>query len=171
MEIHELQRLLDENHPGTLVKHWLAGHYSIEQRIHRVEVLELNDGSEVAYQEEGLQEIFRIRNRHLGHWIIDELTRRDPRNAHREGNLYHESWKASLAAEAERAADAVAYRKNALESWEIARRSPALMERFGKRLMAGDKYAWTEFSPEVLARNAARHHASELRQKDFWRAI
>jgi hypothetical protein len=45
------------------------------------------------------------------------------------------------------------------------------MDRFARRLSAGDKYAWREFSLENIARHATKNHASEMRSKDFWRSL
>lgn len=170
--VEEVQAWLDENHPGLTIRAMRNGGYMVEQKVYRNEIMYDEHGEPwFEYREEGRQEVFRIKNRLLGSWIADEIKRRDPSEAHRPGNAYHEAWKASLDAEAERHKDQEAYRSNALESWNIAKRNPDLMNRFARRLMAGDKYAWQEFSLENIARNAARYNGSELRSKDFWRSI
>lgn len=170
--IKEVQAWLDENHPNLTIREMRHGGHMVEQRVYRTETMHDDHGEPwFEYRVEGRQEIFRIKNRLLGWWIADEVQRRDPRHAERPGNVYHEAWKASLDAEAERQKDQVSYRKNALESWEIAKRNPELMNRFARRLMAGDKNAWREFSLENIARNATKDNAAEVRSKDYWRSI
>lgn len=177
--VESVNAWLAENHPDLFIREMrtkAGGGYIVEQRIYRVVVSETNpdengDVLEIEHREEGAQEIFRIKNRLLGSWIADEVRRRDPKFAHIPGNTYHAAWRASLDAELDTAKDRSAYQRNAMESWELAKRNPALMNRFAKRLSAGDKNAWQEFSLENMARHASRHSSKELRSKDFWRAL
>jgi len=169
--VETVQAWLNENTEGLTIRPMQHGGYMVEQKIYRTETV--YDGEEpwLEYREEGRQEVFRIKNRLLGSWIADEVRRRNPHNAHVPGNAYHDAWKASLDAEMERHTDQKAYQQNAMESWEIAKRNPDLMNRFARRLMAGDKNAWQEFSLEKIARHAVRNNASEMRSKDYWRSI
>lgn len=171
----ELQKWFDENYPDLRVRQYRSGAWCIEQREDFVEVMPLDFSYEYdgfAYKEEGWRLVFEVKNRLVGGWVCDEIIKRDPKLAANEGNMYHQAYLASLEAEEEfhkRNADA---KESAEKSWDIVRRSPALMDRISSHLERGDtEAACKEVSPEMLFKHALRENPAELRRKDFWKAI
>jgi hypothetical protein len=170
----ELQDWLDENYPDLRVRQLREGAWCIEQMVDMVQTIDLDFSFDIdgfAYKEPASSLVFEVRNRMVGGWVCDELRRRDPRLAHNEGNMFHEAYKASFAAEFEHEKLKQATQQSGLNMWETAKRNPALMERLMSRMAAGDQNAWQELSPETMMKHAMRERPSELKSKDYWRSI
>lgn len=170
----ELQDWLDENYPDLRVRQLREGAWCIEQMVDMVGFINLDPSYDIdgfGYKEPAATLVFDVRNRMVGGWVCDELRRRDPKLAHNEGNMFHEAYKASFAAESEHEKLKQETRQSGLSMWETAKRNPALMERLMSRMAAGDQNAWQELSPETMMKHAMRERPSELKSKDYWRSI
>lgn len=132
----------------------------------------LGEPIEFGYINTGSALVFEIVGRVFGGWIKDEIQKRDPSLWHNPGNLYHDAFLMSLKAESEVDERRRARRESGAEMWKAVRKNDGLMNRIAKHMAAGDMLkAGRELSLENLARNAYIANPSEMRSKDFHKAI
>jgi hypothetical protein len=173
--IEELNKWFACNYPDIRARKLKEGAWCVEQMVDIVEHMPLNFTYEYdgfGYKVPAATLLFEVKNRFVGGWVCDEIIRRDPKLAHNEGNMFHEAYKASFAADEEHKQMNKDHQDSALSMWETARRNPALMERITDHLACGNTdAACKELSPEVMFKHALKESPSELRRKDYWRNL
>lgn len=185
MDFDEINTWLASYYPELELRRMYGGAYGVHQRVKRWTVYDMTPTPECYYQlpngkvidgiafpEVGYSCLFDTRRQMLGWWVCEEVMRRDPRLAYREGNYFHQAFLQSYYAEQERERSAATARESGLRSWEIVKRNEKLMGRISDHMTRGRMdLAVQELSPEQLLRSARREKPSEIRSKDFWRSI
>lgn len=164
MDVKQINRWLEENYPSLRVRQDARFRWALWQKETQVVVGRVASGEEFFYTENAWSVVFPIDNRIPGEWILDEVLKRDPRLWHNEGNMFHDAFLLSQAAEADREKRAKHAQESGMRMWEACKQNKNLMNRVAKKMERGDMVgAYQEFSLESLFMNAYIENPKETR--------
>lgn len=169
IDFEECNDWLAENHPDLIVKRWVNGSWSLEQKVDRWCRSEEDNGDTLMWKEQGLACVCNYKNTllHLD-FLKVEVAKRDPKKSHWQGNFYHDGYLESKRVEDERDEKIKRDQESAKVQWDIVSRSP-IKKRMDEKLARGDVAgAYNELRIETIEKRAIeenRHEAIDMMRR------